>query len=176
MSNIIPEKGINYRCYLNGGEFLGSVSEGTFPNFEAMTSEVRGAGLAGVVDSPTVGHLNSMTMSLTWRTVTSAYITLMIPRAHDVDLYASMQQFDAGLGIYRTVPIHVFVKAIPKNITPGNLVVSDVMGTQDEFEITYIKIELDGREVVEVDKYNYVFKIRGVDYLASVRADLGMQA
>lgn len=171
MSNIVPEKSINFAVYLNGRDLLG-LAEGTIPNLEAMTSEVKGAGVAGTLDTPVLGHFNSTTLSLTWRTTTDDFIKLARPMAHNLDLYASLQRYDAGLGIYKTEQLHVFVKAIPKNTTLGNLTVGDAMDTQMEFEIPYMKIWLGGRERVEMDKYNYIFKIDGVDYLAQTRADL----
>ena len=173
MSNIIPEKSINFKVYLEGRDLLG-IAEGTIPNLEAMTSEVKGAGIAGVMDSPVLGHFNSTTLSLTWRTVTSDFIKLTAHRTHNLDLYSSLQQYDAGLGIYKTVQLHVYLKAIPKTGTTGNLAVGDVQGTQMELEIPYMKIELDGKERIELDKLNYIFKVDGVDYLAQVRSDLAM--
>ena len=42
MSNVIPEKSINFAVYLNGRDLLG-IAEGTIPALEALTSEVKGA-------------------------------------------------------------------------------------------------------------------------------------
>ena len=83
------------------------------------------------------------------------------------------QYWDAGLGEYVTKQLHIFCKAIPKNFTVGNLTVSDSSETESEFEVVYMKIELDGKERIEIDKYNYIYKVDGVDYLAGVRANLG---
>ena len=60
------------------------------------------------------------------------------------------------------------MKAITKARTPGNLVVGDLMDTQMEFEVPYMKIELDGKKRIEMDKYNYIYKVYGVDQLADV--------
>ena len=174
MSNIIPEKSINFSVYLNGVDLLG-IAEGTIPVLEAMTSEVKGAGIAGAVESIVLGHFSSTTLSLTWRTVTDDFMKLYAHRTQNFDLYASLQRYDAGLGIYRTEPLHVYLKATTKTSTPGNLVVGDNMDTQTEFEITYMKIFLNNKERVEMDKYNYIYKVDGVDYLATVRSDLGKQ-
>lgn len=171
MANIVPEKEINFAVY-NGGDLLG-IAEGTLPNLEFMTSEVQGAGLAGVVDSPTLGHFNSMTLTLNWRTQTSEALRLAAQKAHELDLFSSNQYYDAGLGEYVTKQLHIFCKAVPKNFTLGNLAVNDSSGTETEFEILYMKIELDGKERIEVDKFNYIYKVDGVDYLAGVRANLG---
>lgn len=67
----------------------------------------------------------------------------------------------------------MYLKGTPKTITPGNLVVGDNMDTETEFEVFYMKIFLGNKERVELDKYNYIYKVDGVDYLASVRSDLG---
>ena len=92
---------------------------------------------------------------------------------NDLELFAALQQYDAGLGEYNTVQLHVYMKAITKTRTPGNLVVGDNMDTQMEFEVVYMKIELDGKERVEMDKYNYIYKVDGVDQLTDVRTALG---
>ena len=170
--SMIPEKSINFSVYLNGRDLLGT-AEGTIPALEAMTSEVKGAGVAGVVESIVLGHFNSTTLSLTWRTVTDDFMKLYAHVTNDIELHSSLQRYDSALGMYVTEALYVYLKATTKTSTPGNLVVGDNMDTQTEFEITYMKIFLGGKERVEMDKYNYIYKVDGIDYLASVRADLG---
>lgn len=169
---MIPEKSINFAVYLNGRDLLGT-AEGTIPALEAMTSEVKGAGVAGTVESIVLGHFNSTTLSLTWRTVTDDSMKLFAHVTNDIELRSSLQRYDSALGIYVTESLYVYLKATTKTSTPGNLVVGDNMDTQTEFEITYMKIFLGGKERVEMDKYNYIYKVDGIDYLATVRADLG---
>ena len=43
-----------------------------------------------------------------------------------------------------------------------------------EFEVVYLKIVVDDKEVVEIDKYNFIAKFGDTDMLESVRKDLGM--
>ncbi len=173
MSNIIPEKSINFKVYLNGVDLLG-VAEGTIPALEAMTSEVKGAGVAGVVESPVLGHFSSTNFSLTWRTVTDDFMKLFDHITNDIELFSALQQYDAGLGIDKVVPLQVSIRAITKTSTPGNLTVGDNMDTQTEFEVVRMKIYLYGKERVVMDKYNYIYKVDGVDRLAEVRTALGM--
>ncbi|MBQ4469152.1 MAG: phage major tail tube protein, partial [Synergistaceae bacterium] len=164
MANVIPEKGINFKVYLEGGELLG-LAEGTIPVLEAMTSEVKGAGISGAIESIVLGHFNSTTFSLTWRSVTASFMKLAQHRTHEIELYSSIQMYDAGLGEYKTVQLYVFLKADTKTFTPGNLVVGDNMDTQCEFEVRYMKVELDGKERIEMDKQNMIYKVDGVDYV-----------
>lgn len=173
MANLIPEKNINFSVYLNGGLDMLGVAEGAFPNFEAMTSEVKGAGIAGTVESIVLGHFNSMTMSLTWRNVTKDFLKLFDHTTVDLDLYAAEQYYNAGTGEYEVVQLHAYMKATTKSQNVGNLVVGDNMDTQTEHEIHYITIDRDGKDWIELDKYNYIYKVDGIDRLAEVRAALG---
>ena len=174
MSNIVPEKGINYAVYYEGEDLLGS-AEGELPNLEFMSETVKGAGIAGEFDSVVLGHLSSMTLSLTWRNTTDAFIKLAHQKAHELYLYKAEQDYNAGLGEYRVRRIAVFVKAIPKGLNLGKLAVGEMTDTKTEFEVSYLKLEIDDKERIEVDKLNYIFKINGVDYLAEVRSALGKE-
>ena len=170
--SLIPEKSINFSVYLEGRDLLG-MAEGTIPALEAMTSEVKGAGVAGTVDSIVLGHFNSTTLNLKWRTVTDDFFKLYRHITNTIELHASLQRYESALGVYLTEPLYVYLKATTKSSTPGNLVSGDNMDTEMEFEITYMKIYLAGKERVELDKYNYIYRVDGIDYLATVRADLG---
>ena len=55
MSNPVPERLINYRVYLEGNALAG-IATADLPDLEAMTDTVSGAGIAGEVDSPIIGH------------------------------------------------------------------------------------------------------------------------
>ena len=173
MSNIIPEKGVNFKVYLDGTDLLG-IAEGNFPVGELMTSEVKGAGIAGVLDSPVLGHMQSVTVSLTWRSITESFMRLTIPEAHALDMYAEHSAFDAGRGVYRSNGIHVFMRAVTKKWDLGKLVVGETTDTQSEHEVYYMKMYMNGVEKFELDKYNYVYKVNGVDYLYQTRRNLGM--
>ena len=109
MANIIPEKGINFSVYLAGEDLLG-VAEGNFPSLEAMTSEVKGAGVAGVADTIVLGHFNSLTVTLNWRTTTDAFMKLAAHTTLELDLYEALQYYDAGAGEYEVKPLHIFMK------------------------------------------------------------------
>lgn len=47
-------------------------------------------------------------------------------------------------------------------------------GTANTLETSYIKVTIDGKPMVEIDKYNYVCVINGVDYLKGSREALGL--
>lgn len=64
----VPEKLINFRVYNESEDLLG-LADVTLPSFESMTETIKGAGLAGEIDSPVLGHYGSMEVEFNWRTL-----------------------------------------------------------------------------------------------------------
>lgn len=171
--NQVPEKLISFRVYEDGADLLG-VADAELPSLKAMTEEVKGAGIAGKVDSPVLGHYDSMTIKLSWRTVTRPTVSLAQPKVHSLDLRGAIQVMNAGAGEYKVVPLKVAVRCIPKDTGLGKLDVGAKSDASNEFEVVYIKVTLDGETVLEIDKYNYICIIDGVDFLKQVREALGL--
>lgn len=174
MANTVPEKLINYKVYLDGTDMIG-LADVQLPSFEAMTETIKGAGIAGEIDSPTLGHFGSMTLTLNFRTITADNAGVLLkPKSHSFDLRGAQQQYDAGSGEYSVSPVKVVVKAAPKVANLGKLEVGTMTETSNEFEVSYIKITIDNKEIVELDKFNYIYKVMGTDYMADARTALGL--
>ena len=170
---ILPENMINYMVYLNGDVLIGTANI-ELPSLDALTEKVKGAGIAGEVEAPVIGHYDVLTLGISWRTITAAAISLVAPVAHALDFRGSQQVYDSAAGSYSTVPVKVVVRAMPKKTSLGKMVVAGQTDTKNELEITYIKVYIDGDETLELDKYNFIFTVNGEDYLADVRSDLGL--
>jgi P2 family phage contractile tail tube protein len=70
--------------------------------------------------------------------------------------------------------VKVVLRAIPKTVDLGKLDVGATSDSSTELECSYLKLTLDGRDRIELDKFNFIYKVDDVDYLALVRANLGM--
>ena len=57
----------------------------------------------------------------------------------------------------------------------GKLAVGEMTDTKTEFEVLYLKLTIDDKERIELDKFNYIYRVEGTDYLAGVRSALGKQ-
>ena len=173
MANIIPEQLINFKVYNGFSDMIG-VADVTLPSLEAMTNEVKGAGIAGTYNSSVTGHYSPMSMTLNWRVITGDALKLAAPGAHQLDIRGVIDTYDAGDGKKKPTAVVVTVKAIPKKVDLGKLDPGQKMDTQSEFEIVYLKIKYAGVKKLEIDKLNFICFIDGKDYLAETRAALGM--
>lgn len=171
--NPVPEKLVSYRVFLDGTDLMG-IADVTLPDLEPLTETVKGAGIAGEVASPVLGHFGSMGITLNWRTIEKKAIVLAQPKAHPLDIRGSQQVYDSGSGQYKTMPIRVVARAIPKKTGLGKLSPGATTDTANEFEVSYLKVWVNGEKMIEIDKYNYICFIAGTDFLADIRADLGL--
>lgn len=172
-ANKIPEKLINFRVYDDKNNALGLATV-DLPQIQAMTESVSGSGIAGEIETPLLGHFQSMATTLHWRTIEGDAAALQAHGAHQIDVRGSQQAYDAAGGTYGTVPVRATLKVIPKSFNLGSFEPGSQTDTEQEFEVVYLKLYVDGKERLEIDKANFVFKVDGVDQMATVRADLGM--
>ena len=93
----IDELIINFRVYEDANEYLG-MSEATLPEVSNLAEEIQGAGIAGNVEAVVLGHIEAMTLTLNFRTVTKAAIRLAEPRIHNIDLRAAQQVRNTQIG------------------------------------------------------------------------------
>jgi P2 family phage contractile tail tube protein len=171
--NNIPERLIGFRVYDDANDLLG-IATVDLPELEAMSDTVSGAGIAGEVESPVLGHYGSMTTTFTWRTIEKAAIKLSQPKAHAVEVRGSQQVYDAANGSYNTVAVRCSMRITPKTTGLGTFETGATTDTEQEFEVLYMKLYVAGKAVAEIDKFNYIAKFGDEDSLKSVRSDLGL--
>ncbi len=173
MPNIIPEKMTKFNIYSDDNRLLG-VAEGTFPSLEFITTEIKGSGIAGTLDSPGGGTFGSIVVSLNWRTTTRDFWQLAVPGTHTLDMYAEMLSYDAGHGEYKSESLHIYIRALTKKLEMGKMTDMESQEGNTEHEVYFMKLDIDNEEQIMLDKFNYVYRVQGEDYLAQTRRALGM--
>ena len=170
---MVPEKLINFRVYQDGDDLLG-ISDVTLPKLDSITETVKGAGVAGEIDDPTIGHFGSMELELNWRSLVKSNIVLAKPTGVHLDLRGACQGHDSAKNVLKTMLVKIVVEGTPKSTDLGKLDMGATTDTKNTIEVTYIKITVDGETVLEIDKFNYICVIGGVDYMADIRDALGL--
>lgn len=169
----VPDRLINFMGYLEGGALAG-IADVELPTLTPMSETLSGAGILGEIESPILGQYESMETSINWRTITRDAVRLAAPGAHLIDFRGSMQIMDATTGGYTTEAVRASMKIINKEYGLGSFEPNATTDSEQTFEVTYFKLFIGGKEVVEIDKLSGVVKFNGKDYLASYRKDIGM--
>ena len=167
-----PEAYIDFEVYENGKNFLG-VSGATLPNINFLTQTITGAGIGGNVEAVLTGMVDAMSLTLNFRSAMDAAVSLMKPEKHNLDLRVAEQYWEtAGAGKEVAADKYVLV-VMPKNFAPGAVAPASAADVSGEYSVYYYAGYKDGKQLWEIDPWNYICKIGGKDYMAEVRKALG---
>ena len=147
------ESVINFAVYEDSVEYVGMASV-TLPNLAAIVQTLSGAGIAGNVEVPILGHYDAMTLGLNFRTTTQ-------------------QIEDTVAGEVKVQNIKHILVVIPKTDTGGSIAPAAPTNGSGEYAVRYWATYIDGVRTREVDPLNFICYVDGTDYLADVRKALG---
>ena len=166
----IPEKINAYNVYKQGKKLIGLSDEVKLPDFESLTETISGAGILGEIDSPTIGLFAGMEMEIPFRQLGESISELVNPlNGIDLTLRGSSQVMDSS-GNTSFEGIRVIVRGRSKSLTGGKFKQGEGTGSSVKIELTYCKIEINNKNIVELDKLNCVYKVGDVDILEKVRS------
>lgn len=169
-NNYIPEKINDYNAYLDGTKMIGMGASVSLPPIKTKTSTVSGVGVNGELDSPTIGQFESMEQEIQFNTLYSSAVDMLSPLSNvNLTLRAAQQVYDKTGG-YAFKGLRVVEMGRVKSFEPGKVEKGEGMEAKVILELTYIMIEVDGNQIVEIDKLNGVYKVNGVDMLAGVKS------
>ena len=164
---------INFEIFFKNNRQLG-VATIDLPELKAKTASITGAGLSGEIDMPTIGYLESLTLTLNWRNIISNLAELGVQKAVDLILFGAAEMYDHANGKLGVQQIKINVRGIPKNATLGKFEPASTTESKTELEVIYLKISVGGKTITEFDKVNYIYVVNGTDYLAETRAALNI--
>jgi P2 family phage contractile tail tube protein len=171
----IGNKVINYSVYAkidNKTKYIQDTTNLQMPSFENLTDSIKGAGILGEIDFPTLAQVGSLSFATTFRNITSDEIMLYIPKAQDIEVRWAIDKYDSTNNKIGIESHKAFIKGVPKKFEAGKIEPNASQESTIELEVLYYSHLIDGKTVLEVDKLNNVFKVNGVDYASDIRGAL----
>ena len=167
--NTIPTKINRYNVYNKGNRLLGVGEEMALPDFEPSSETVTGAGILGEIDDPTVGYFSNQELEIPFRLLDKETADMMdMTKAVQLTLRAAQQTLTVeGNTEFRSMRVVVRGKSATQSM--GSVKSGSSMSSGVTLNLTYILFEVDGESLIELDKLNPTFKVRGVDILQKVR-------
>lgn len=172
MSSIQINRITNANIYVNGNNMLGTAEEIQLPDLSIKETEHKALGMIGTIVLP-VGidklegkiKWNSFYTDI-WLQAGNPFIPITLMCRSSVDGYGSQGRFSQ---LALVTQLTVTMKKIPL----GTFKQHDNAEFQSEFTATYVKQQLDGNDMIELDVMSNIFKIGGSDQEAIYRANIG---
>lgn len=174
MNNNINPAVINYTMFENSTEYVG-LAQVTLPSLQMITQNVKGAGLAGEIETVLIGQMKAMLVQIKLLTLTKQGIDLMEQRIHNWEFREAQQTVDGQTGMHGVEAVKHVMRTFPKQMDGGTLQPQGTTDPEVAAAVYYWAEYRDGKKVLELDPFNYICYINDHDYLAEVRKALGKQ-
>ena len=164
----------NASVYIDGTtDMIGRAAEIELPKVTVKQDEHKPLGLIGAVKLP--GGLEPMEMTLKW----DSFFTDVL--RYRLNPYAAVQlQIRSNLEVYGPggredeVAVVLIARATWSEAAFGSIKGGEKMDGQDDtVQVTYLKLTVDGDVHFEVDIWNNIWTVGGVDLLATTRSNIG---
>lgn len=159
--------------YLTGtGSLLGRAEEIMLPDIAAAMSDHKAIGMVGKMELPS--GLDKMEVSIKWNAIYSDVAKKFndIFTARQIQVRFPVERYTSE-GRTAVLNGRVALTVLPKNIPLGSFKQHDNVELTQKFTATYMKLEIDGEIITEIDYLNNIYIVDGVDKLAPIRAALG---
>ena len=163
---------ITFTVFANGSEEFG-VAEVTLPDLEYITDTIKGGGLAGELEVPTLGQLKAMKSSITWRLVEKSLSKFARQDYHQVEFRGAQQTENTETGALEVSTVSVQMGGWVTKTGFGKFTNTETTGSTTEMSLNALKVEVDVQVLHNIDVMNGVCIIDGVDYWAAIRKALG---
>lgn len=173
MAGIRVSKIFNANVYLDGvNSLIGRADEVELPDIEVETEDHKGLGMVGKLKLPS--GLKELKAKIKWSGFYAEHLKAGANpfRAHALQLRGSVETYDAG-GRVEELPVVVFLTASWTKAGLGKYEAQKAVAFEDELAVTYVKVVHDGKEVLEVDVLQNIWRVDGEDVLARYRANIG---
>lgn len=167
-----PEAYIDFSVYEDSKDLLG-VAKVTLPDINYITQSISGAGIAGNVEAVLQGMVDVMSLGMEFRSATGAAVSLLKPVKHNIDLRVAEQNWDTVRAAAGIDADKFALVIIPKSSKFGSVAPASGADASGEYAVYYYAGYKNGVKLWEIDPWNYICNIGGVDYLAAVKAALG---
>ena len=172
-SSLLPEITNSYNIYNKAEKMLGVSGEIELSELEALTETIEASGVLGEFEDPATGQFSSLKMKIPFAVLYEDVFDLMnTTEPVQLTLRQSVQVIDPKTGATDYQPIRIVVRGKATTTSLGKVAKGKKMESEVELEIIYIKIQINNKTKLELDKLNFKFVLNGKDMLKKIRKQI----
>lgn len=173
MGEIKINRVTNANIYVEGNSILGQAKEIDVPEVKFMMSEHGALGLVGKMEF--FSGIDKLESKIRWN---SFYYDTFLKFANpfkslQLQVRSSLEQYSAGVGRSSEKPVVIHMTVQNKNFPGANFKQHDNVELESTLGVTYYKMVIDGKDVIEIDVTANIYKVNGEDVLAAYRSNIG---
>lgn len=156
-----------FRTFIEGVIFLGT-SKVTLPKLDFLTETETGDAILGETEVVALGQTKVIKVPIELSHLDEKGFALLNPKGVNLTFRGAKQ------GEFGVVPYKVCIKGKLTSMELGDFETAKKMGSKIEVITDYLSVDINGINVLELDKRNYVYKVNGIDMLAELKIALAI--
>jgi P2 family phage contractile tail tube protein len=173
----IPNHVANYSIFKDGKRLVG-LADVTLPDLKNSVDTLKGSGIFGEIEVPIQSHFQSMSVTLNWLSVVDSAIFATLQDGASLDAWAAMQLHDSSNNKIIHDGWRFIMGTAPKSFNFGKLEVGAKGEAVSEFELISLRVLLNDKALLEIDKENGICRISDgvtlIDYGQRIRQLIGL--
>lgn len=170
----IPELIHSFNVYNDKAKRLIGISgEVDLGELKAMVETVAVAGTLGEYEAPATGHFSSIKIKIPFANLYEQPFELLdTTKPPQLTLRGSIQRISQETFKVYNCPVKIVVRGRVTSTNLDKMVNAKKGGPEIEMELLYIKIMIDGKDTLELDKLNFRYMLNGEDLMAEIRSQI----
>lgn len=162
----------NANVYIDGINHLGKAEEVSLPDIKHKMSEHKALGMVGSFEL--FSGIDKLEGKIKWNSVYADVARKVANpfKASQIQVRCSIETYTPA-GRAAQVPMVTFITATFKNAPMGNFKQQDNVELESTLNVLYVRQEIDGQVVMEIDVLSNIYKVDGEDLLQVYRANIG---
>lgn len=169
----IANKTVNYSVYVRENGKSSKINDTTgvqLPSIEFLTDTIKGAGIMGEVDLPSFNQIGAMSTEISIR-VSNEEMGLLAS-ANELEIRWVTDVFDTQNIKVGILAHKAFMNGAIKKIDEGKIESSAAQEGAFEYEVYSYKRVINGKEILNIDKFNGIYAVNGKNLLQDVESAL----
>lgn len=174
MASITIKKISNGNIYVEGNSLAGKADEITLPAIKGTYNDHKALGMVSAIEI--INGFDKMTGKFKWNSVYAELIkTFGNPFQYKkIQVRTNIETHDSS-GLSEEQPGVIYMTIAFKDVLPPiTIKQNDGPELESEYNCRYLKVEINGEKIIELDVFNNIMFVDGVDVLANYRNNLGL--
>jgi len=172
MAEVRVNRMTNANVYMDGASFLGRASEVELPKITQKMAEHVALGMIGSFELPS--GIEKMEGKINWNSFyNEAIIKMGNPGAAiNFQVRGNLETWNST-GKTGEVPAVVFMTGTFKELPLGNFKQHENVELESMINVTSVRMEIDGSELIYIDVFSNTYKVNGIDIASTYRENIG---
>ena len=157
----LPVALVDADIYINGSNSLEGVGEVELPNIEYSTVTTEQFGMTAELEVPLIGHYKKMSVKVKMDSMNDTLLNFNNNDFINLECLGALQQLDRNTHSPKVTGVDATIRGFFTKFDGPKIKVGQKFEGSFDFSVTYSKLSIGGKPIVEIDVLNGTSNVNG---------------